>query len=103
MVAPIGVDDPQLGQGGVPMLLVPEILLAEEQVGEGHGKAHGAVKLFHLPIVPAGKALNPGHIRRVGAFHCQRGGLVHRGLPALHRVDQVRLHPGKVLLAAVPL
>ena len=52
VVAPIGVNDPQLGDGGVPVLLVPEVIPAELQVGEGHGKAHGVEVRLHLGPCP---------------------------------------------------
>ena len=35
VVAPIGVNHPQLGDGGIPVLLVPEVIPAELQVGRG--------------------------------------------------------------------
>ena len=91
VVAPIGVNDPQLGDGGIPVLLVPEVIPAELQVGEGHGKAHGVEVRLHLGLVPGGKAGDTGHVRGDIRLHLQGGGLFHRGLPALHGVDQVVL------------
>ena len=92
MVAPIGVDDPQLGDGGVPVLLVPEVVPAELQVREGHGEAHGVEILLHLPVVPLGKACDPGHVGGDFRLKLQARRLFHGGLPALHGVNQVVLH-----------
>ena len=91
VVAPIGVDDPQLGDGGVPVLLIPEVIPAEQQVGEGHGKAHGIKIGFHFRVVPLDKADDAGHIGGDVGLHIQALGLVHRGQAGFHRVHQIGL------------
>ena len=38
------------------MLLVAEIVAAEEEILAAHGKAHAAVERFHLRVAPGDKA-----------------------------------------------
>ena len=91
VVAPVGVDHPQLGDGGVTVFLVPEVIPAELQVGQGHGKAHGVEIRLHLLLAPAGEPGDPGHVGGNVGFHLQAFRLLHGGFPALHRVDEVVL------------
>ena len=98
VVAPIGVDDPQLGDGGVPVLLIPEVVPAELQVREGHGKAHGVEVLLHLGPVPAGKAGDTGHVRGNLSLQLQAFRLFLRGFPAFHRVDEIPFDLLKLLV-----
>ena len=103
VVAPIGVDDPQLGDGGVTVLLVPKVVPAEFQVVQGHGKAHGAEILLHRPVVPLGKAGDPGHVGGDLGLQLQALRLLLGRLPALHRVDEIVLYLFKLPVGDVPL
>ena len=74
------------------MLLVTEVVAAEFEVVERHGKAHGAVVLRHFVVVPGDEALDALDVVGNRGFHIQRRGLVQRGKTALDGVDQVILH-----------
>ena len=103
MVAPVGVDHPQLRHRGVSVLLVPEVVPAESQVGKGHGKAHGIEICFQLFLVPAGEPGDTGHVRRLFHLHLQSLRLLHGSHPGFHRVYQVPLDLLKLLVADLTL
>ena len=96
VVGPIGVDDPQLGDGGIPLLLIPEIVPAESQIFRGHGEAHFLPVGADVPLIHADEALDPGHVVRPVSRHVQGVGLVQRGHAGFHRVDQILLHPAEI-------
>ena len=89
VVRPVGVHQTQLGDGGVALLLVPEISLEEFQVIDVHGKAvlaqHGGKTV--LVLVPEAVQRGDGGGDVIALR--QRLRLVHGGLPGLHGVDEV--------------
>ena len=89
VVGPVGVHHPHLGNGGVPLLLVPEVGLEEFQVIQIHRQAQLRQKMGQPLLVQGGEALHHSHAVGGGVLPDQGGGLVHRGLAALHRVDKV--------------
>ena len=91
VVAPIGIDHPQLGHGGVTMLLVPEIIPAEQQVGKCHGKSHRVEICLHFLVVPHGKAGYTGHVGGDVGLHVKALRLVHGGKAGFHGVHQIGL------------
>ena len=92
MVGPVGIHHPDLGDGGVPLLLVPEVGLQKGQVVQVHSQPHllqqaGQRRPVHGDepvhgVHPVGDAVGPGQGLR----------LVHRSLPALHGVDEIGLN-----------
>ena len=102
VVGPVGVHHPHLGDGGVPLLLVPEVGLEELQVVQIHGQPQGVQQVLEPCLIQAGKSLHYGH--RVGGLVLllQGGGLVHGGLPALHRVNEVAADLVQIALAQRP-
>ena len=102
VVGPVGVHHPHLGDGGVPLLLVPEVGLEELQVVQIHGQPQGVQQVLEPRLIQAGKSLHHGH--RVGGLVLllQGGGLVHGGLPALHRVNEVPADLVQIALAQRP-
>ena len=89
VVGPVGVHHPHLGNGGVPLLLVPEVGLEEFQVIQIHRQAQLRQKMGQPLLVQGGEALHHSHAVGGGVLPDQSGGLVYRGLAALHRVDKV--------------
>ncbi len=103
MVAPVGVDHPYLGKGGVPLLLPGEVVLAEGDVIQVHGKAVA----FDEPRQPLPVQLQKAGEDRdaVGALHPEGQGVRHPQvrLPALHRVDDILLHRRQFIRGQRPL
>ena len=89
VVGPVGVHQTHLGDGGVAPLLVPEVGLQELQVVQIHGKAQLGQQGGKAGLVQSGKAGDGGHPVGDVVSTNQGVGLVHVGLPALHRVDEV--------------
>ena len=91
VVGPVGVHHADFGDGGVPVLGVPEIGLQKPQVVQVHGEAQLLQEGLQPRGVQGGKAgeglHHGGHV--VGAN--QGLGLLQGGLPALHGVDEVAL------------
>ena len=74
------------------MLRVPEIRLEESQVLQVHGQAQPRQQGLQASPVQGGEARDGLHVRRDGGLRRQALRQVQRGLPALHRVDDVPLH-----------
>ena len=98
VIGPVGVDHLDLGDGGVAVLRA-EILLAELDIAKIHGKAVVRNELFQLLFVQLVEALQNldrgGH--RVLHFQGLLG--VQRSLAGLHRVDDVFLDLGHLLVS----
>ena len=103
VVGPVSIHQAQLGQGGVPLLLVPEIGLEELQIGQVHGKAVLADQVGETGLVPVPEALQHRHIGGHGIGALQGLHPVQSGLPALHRVDEVALDPLQLSVAHLAL
>ena len=98
VVGPVGVHHPDLSDGGVPLFLVPEVGLQEFQIVDVHCQPQLVQQGGQGRFVHGGEA---GHrIHMVGDGVLPRKGfrLVHGGLPALHRVDEVLFDLLPVLL-----
>ena len=92
VVGPVGVHQPQLSDGGVPALLVAEIVLHEPEVSQIHGET---ILIQHIPegrLVHGNKALNGLYRGRRGVILGQGLGLAEARLTALHGVDEVALN-----------
>ncbi len=96
MVGPVGVDDPDLGDGGVTPL-AREILAAEARVVCVHGQAALGDKLCQLCVVPGAKAVKNLHVFWGREVLGQRARLVQPGKARLHGVHHVGLHALHVL------
>ena len=92
MIRPVGVDNAQLGHAGVAALGVAEIVAAEFQVVERHGKAHRGKVFCHFVVVPLYKALYALNVFGNGSFHIEGLGLVKGSQTALGGVDKVVLY-----------
>ena len=103
VVGPVGVHHPDLGDGGVPLLLVPEVGLEELQVVQVHGQTQGGQQPAQTGLVQGGEALNDGHVVGDVVSTDQGGGLFRGGLPALHGVDEVVLDLVQVGLGQLAL
>ncbi len=97
MVRPVGIHHPDFGDGGVPVLVLPEIALEEFQIIQIHGKAQLLQQSGQSSIVHGDEALHSGNGFRSGIGHRQGLGELQRGLPAFHRVDHM-LFDGRQLL-----
>ena len=91
VVAPVRINHAQLGHRGIAVFFPAEVIPAEEQILQAHGKAHRIIIALHLLVTPGDKALYPGHIRRHVRLHIQRIGLFHAGHAGFHRVYQIAL------------
>ncbi len=90
VVRPIGVDDANLGDGGVA-LLAGEVLLAELDIGEVHGQAALGDEAGKSGLVKLGEAGEGLDVFRDGDFHLERGLGGEAGLAGLDGVDDVVL------------
>ena len=91
VVGPIGVYHPDLGDGGVPPLVIPEIVLQEFQIVQIHGKTQLVPQSVQRGSVHGGEALHGPDSGGNIVFHPQGLRQLQRRLPALHRVDDVFL------------
>ena len=91
VVGPIGVYHPDLGDGGVPPLVIPEIVLQEFQIVQIHGKTQLVPQSVQRGSVHGGEALHGPDGGGDVIFHPQGLRQLQRRLPALHRVDDVFL------------
>ena len=91
VVRPIGIHHPDLGDGGIPVLLVPEVGLQELQVIQIHSKAQLVQKLRKGRFVHGNKARNRGNGFRNGIVNGQGLRLFQGGFPAFHGIDHVFL------------
>ena len=94
VVGPVGVDHPDLGNGGVPVLAA-EIFLAESDVIQVHGKAVFGNEVRQFLPGKSGKALQGGNGSGNGILGSQCLRLFQRGLPGLHRVNDIFLYRGQ--------
>ena len=99
VVGPVGVHHPDLGDGGVPALVVPEVGLEEFQVIQVHGQAQLLQQGGEPRLVQGGEAGQGLHHGRGGVVPGQGLRLLQGGLPALHRVDEVAPDLVQLLLA----
>ncbi|MPM85039.1 hypothetical protein SDC9_132116 [bioreactor metagenome] len=97
VVAPVGVDHPQLGHGGLA-LLAGKILLAKREVGIVHRKAPVRGKRGARFGVHGAKPGQRFHRLRLGLGTGQRLFYVQRRAAGLHRVDEIFFNRGKRLL-----
>ena len=88
VIGPIGIDHPQLGEGGVPLFPL-EIALAEGDVRLVHGQAVLADHAGQALGVQGGKAGEGGHGFGPVVGHAQGLDPVQGGFPLFHRVDQM--------------
>ncbi len=103
MVAPVGVNHPYFGKGGLPLLLPGEVVLAEGDVIQVHGQAV-ALDEGRQPLpVQLQKAGQGRHLLRL--LHRQGQGLrqLQLCLPAFHRVDDILLHRRQLFGGKLPL
>ena len=98
VIGPVGVHHPHLGDGGVPLLLVPEVGLEEFQVVQIHGQPQPVQQGGQTGLVHGGKAGYRVHVVGDGVFPHQGLRLLQRGLPAFHRVDEEGLDFVQILL-----
>ena len=101
MIGPVGVHDADLGDGGVPLFLVPEVILQKLQVVDVHGQAQLLQQRPQAGLVQGGEARHRFHGLGPGIFHGQGLGFVQRRLPGLHGVDDILLDGGDVLRGQV--
>ena len=102
VVGPVGVDDLDFREGGLPVFLVPEILLDEGQVLGAHGQSQGAHHFPEFALWQGEEALHHPDVGRGLGGNLQGVRLhAHDRLPALHRVDDVSLHPAELLVGEV--
>ena len=91
VIGPIGVHHPDLRDGGVPVLVVPEVGLKEFQVVQVHGKAQLVQQLGKARLVQSGEAGDSLHGGGDLHFHLEGVHFLQSGLPGLHGVDDVVL------------
>ena len=101
VVGPIGVHHPNFGDGGVPVLLVPEIGLQKFQVVQIHGKAQLIQQFGKSGFVHANKAGDGSYRLRNRILNRQRLRHIERRFPALHGVDDVLLDGSQLVLTYV--
>ena len=99
VIGPVGVHHPQLRHCGIPVFLVPKILLQKQQVVFVHGQPHAVEQLDQGGLIHLQKAFHRGNRGRRLRLQGQRLRLFQGGLPGLHRVDDVMLHRCQVVVA----
>ena len=92
VVGPVGVHHPDLRQGGVPALRVPEVCLEERQVLQVHGETQPRQQGPQARPVQGSEALTVSTSAGTAVSAASRSGGVQRRLPALHGVEDIPLH-----------
>ena len=92
MVRPVGINNPDFGNGRLTLLSIPEILLAELQILKAHSKAAAIHELLQCCLIHLVKALQHLYISRCLELHVQGIRLFHGCLPALHGIDIIILN-----------
>ena len=95
VVAPVGVDDLDLGDGRVAVLAL-EVILAEHDVGVIHRKAALDPERFKRLVVEGGEAGQRFNGRGDRKLHLERLALIQARFSRFNRVDDVLLDGGKV-------
>ena len=90
VVRPVGVDHPDLGDGGVPVLTA-EIVLAEPDIAQVHGQTLFLDELLQSLFVQLVEAVQHRHGAGDGVLHLQGILLFQACLAGLHRVDDILL------------
>ena len=89
VIGPVGVQHADLGDGGITLFFLPEILLTEGDVVRVHGKAVAADKFFQRRAVQRAEA---GQCRDFGwnlIPDAKRFRLFQCGFAGFHRVDDI--------------
>ena len=97
VIGPVGVDHLDLGDGGVA-LLGAEVLLAELDVAQIHGQPLLTDELLQALFVQLVEAVQHRHCGGHRVLHLQGGLGVQRSLAGLHRVDDILLDLGHLLI-----
>ena len=99
VIRPIGVENTDLRDRGIPVLCPGKILLDEQEVIKRHGKSQGLVELCELILIHRCHAGEDLHVIRLGILGLQRLGFVHAGLSGINRVDAVFFDPVDLFLS----
>ena len=102
VVGPVGVDQADLGDGGVAVLGL-EVVLAELDVGVVHGQALLIAEGFEGIVVQGGKAGQGLDLGGDGKLHLESGALLEAGFAGLDGVDDVLFNGGDVVLGQITL
>ena len=100
MVRPVGINDANLSDGRIA-LLCGEVLLAEGEVSQVHGKAMRSNELFEAVLVKSVKALKNLYVCRLWDGNLESLGQLKGSLASLNGVDEVVLDGGNVCLCEV--
>ena len=103
VVGPVGVHHADLRDGGVPVLLVPEIVLQKLQVREIHRKAQSFQQRGEPGFVHRDETAHRLYMVRLLGVDAQRLRFVEGGFPRLHRVDHVALNGFNIRLRERPV
>ena len=95
VIGPVGVDHPDFGDGGVPILLL-EVALAEGDVVQIHGKAILLDEGSQTVPVQTDEARKSCHLGGDVVLNSQSVIGIQRSLPGLHGVDDILLDGGNV-------
>ena len=100
VVRPVGVNDANLSDGRIA-LLIGEVLLAEDEVSQVHGKAVRSNELLEAILVKSVKALKNLYVSRLWNGNLESLGQLNGSLASFNGVDEVVLDGGNVCLCEV--
>ena len=98
VIGPVGVHDPNFGDGGVALLVIAEITLQILQVVQIHSQSQLVAQRAQGFTVHGGEALHGADGGGNVVFHPQRLRQLQRCLAAFHGVDDILLDGGELLL-----
>ncbi len=101
MVGPIGVDHLNLGDGGVAMFLIAEVLLAEGDVSQIHGQSAISDKRSEFVLGKGAKPFDNLHVCGLGIVDLERVGELAARLARLDGVDDVVLDGVDILFGQI--
>ncbi len=91
MIRPIGIEDPDLCHGRIPVLLLAKIFLNEKEILEGHGQTQRIIKSAKISLGHIGKAIQYSHISGIRMGQLQGDRLFHAALTGIYRVNAISL------------
>ena len=100
VVRPVGVNDANLSDGRIA-LLIGEVLLAEDEVSQVHGKAVRSNELLEAILDKSVKALKNLYVSRLWNGNLEGLGQLKGSFASLNGIDQVILNGSNVCLSEV--
>ena len=103
VVGPVGIENADFGDCGVPVFLVPEVVSNEKEVLECHRQRQRLIEVFKRIVRFGNEMVKSLDVGGLGIVLRQALRLFFGGLPGIDRVDAVGLDGGKFGIGDFPV